>query len=330
MLEKNDNNENNLNSINIKKNCPYCNMNLSIFQFEDHILCHEFKQNHNGNNSNNINGYGIQKNDSNSFNQPEKEKIPEVLNTFKQKIGNFFDFININKNNTNICDEDNNVNNINNNKNNTNNNNIIINDRNNSNNNEKINNSTNENFSSMINNNLASLNNNIGEKINPVVSKVSNFFKNLINSKNNDSDGNSSGEEEQPIINFIRFRRHRRRSLSDDNIINVNENNENSNADLLLDELLEDNNLFEQNDTQEILRYIPTSIVKEQKKSTDNNNKCVICLSEFQVGEKESTLPCLHIFHSECIEKWIREKKWCPVCKFDISLQSLLEGNNNY
>ena len=181
----------------------------------------------------------------------------------------------------------------------------------------------------MINDNLTSINNNIGEKIKPVVSKVSNFFKNIINSKSDESEGNSSGEEEHPIINFIRLRRDRRRSLSDDNI-NVNENNENINTDLLLDELLEDNNLFEQNDIQEILRYIPTSIVKEQKKSTDNNNKCVICLSEFQVGEKESTLPCLHIFHSECIEKWISEKKWCPVCKFDISLQSLLEGNNNY
>ena len=328
MLE-NNNNENNINTINIKKNCPYCNMNLSIFELEDHILCHEFEQNHNGKYSNNINGFGIQKRNNNSINQPEKEKIPEVFNTFKQKIGNFFDSININKNNTNNCDENNNINNINNNENNTNNNNIIINNRNNSNNNGKINNSTNENFSSMINDNLTSINNNIGEKIKPVVSKVSNFFKNIINSKSDESEGNSSGEEEHPIINFIRFRRDRRRSLSDDNI-NVNENNENINTDLLLDELLEDNNLFEQNDIQEILRYIPTSIVKEQKKSTDNNNKCVICLSEFQVGEKESTLPCLHIFHSECIEKWISEKKWCPVCKFDISLQSLLEGNNNY
>ena len=328
MLE-NNNNENNINTINIKKNCPYCNMNLSIFELEDHILCHEFEQNHNGNYSNNIKGFGIQKRNNNSINQPEKEKIPEVFNTFKQKIGNFFDSININKNNTNNCDENNNINNINNNENNTNNNNIIINNRNSSNNNGKINNSTNENFSSMINDNLTSINNKKKKKIKPVVSKVSNFFKNIINSKSDESEGNSSGEEEHPIINFIRFRRDRRRSLSDDNI-NVNENNENINTDLLLDELLEDNNLFEQNDIQEILRYIPTSIVKEQKKSTDNNNKCVICLSEFQVGEKESTLPCLHIFHSECIEKWISEKKWCPVCKFDISLQSLLEGNNNY
>lgn len=326
MLENNNNNENNIDTINIKKICPYCNTSLSIFEFEDHILCHEFEQNHNGNYSNNINEFGMQTKNNNSINQPEKEKIPEVLNTFKQKIGNFFDSININKNNTNIRDEDNNAYN---NKNNTNNNNIMINNGNNNNNNGKINNSTNEFFSSLINDNLASINNNIGEKIKPVVSKVSNFFKNIINSKNDDDEGNSSGEEERPIINFIRFRRHRRRSLSDDNI-NVNENNENSNTDLLLDELLEDHNSFEQNDTQEILRYIPTSIVKEQKKSTDNNNKCVICLSEFQVGEKESTLPCLHIFHSECIEKWISEEKWCPVCKFDISLQSLLEGNNNY
>ena len=150
-------------------------------------------------------------------------------------------------------------------------------------------------------------------------------------SNNDDSDGDRSEDEEQPFINCIRFRRNRSRSLSDE-IINLDENNENNNSDLLLDELLviQEDDLLGKNDTQEILRYIPTSTVNEEKKKSDNNYNCVICLTEFKVGEKESTLPCLHIFHSECIEKWINEKKWCPICKFDISLKSLQEANNNY
>lgn len=328
--------DNNINTIDIRKDCPYCKMNLPIFEFEDHILNHEFAQNNNGNHSNNINGYGMHPKNSFNNNQFKKEKIPEVFETLKTKIGNLFNPMNDN----NICEEDNNINNnIDNNKNNninntiTYNNNNINNIRNNIEEEKDNNNNTKENISSMISNKFDSINNNINDKIKPVFNKVSNFFRDIIKPKSdNSSDGNNSSDEES-ILNIIRFRRHRRRSLSDDNENdddNDNENNSNNNnRDLYIDDLLRDDDdlLFEKEDTQEILRYIPTSIVKEVKRTNDNN-KCVICLSEFQVGEKESLLPCLHIFHSECIEKWIGEKKWCPVCKYDISLKSLLEENN--
>lgn len=329
--------DNNINTIDIRKDCPYCKMNLPIFEFEDHILNHEFAQNNNGNHSNNINGYGMHPKNSFNNNQFKKEKIPEVFESFKTKIGNLF---NAKNNINNICEEDNNINNnIDNNKNNNINNTITYNNNNINNirNNieeEKDNNNTKENISSMISNKFESINNNISDKIKPVFNKVSNFFKDIIKPKSdNSSDGNNSSDEES-ILNIIRFRRHRRRSLSvdnenDDDNDNENNSNNNNNRDLYIDDLLRDDDdfLFEKEDTQEILRYIPTSIVKEVKRTNDNN-KCVICLSEFQVGEKESILPCLHFFHSECIEKWIGEKKWCPVCKYDISLKSLLEENN--
>ena len=42
--------------------------------------------------------------------------------------------------------------------------------------------------------------------------------------------------------------------------------------------------------------------------------ECSICLEE--VGEKETTwLPCAHGFHKSCIEKWLKVKPECPVCR---------------
>ena len=47
---------------------------------------------------------------------------------------------------------------------------------------------------------------------------------------------------------------------------------------------------------------------------------CTICFDNFVIGEsKVSITPCLHVFHHECIEKWIKEKiinPLCPNCKF--------------
>ena len=47
---------------------------------------------------------------------------------------------------------------------------------------------------------------------------------------------------------------------------------------------------------------------------------CTICCDKFIIGESEvSVTPCFHVFHHECIKKWIEEKitnPHCPNCKF--------------
>lgn len=83
-------------------------------------------------------------------------------------------------------------------------------------------------------------------------------------------------------------------------------------------------NISEENDDENVTKLvsiIPVFTVKE--KNINNNNKCAICLSDFEVGEKKSTLPCMHSFHYNCIERWIKKKKSCPICKFEISFDYL-------
>ena len=62
-----------------------------------------------------------------------------------------------------------------------------------------------------------------------------------------------------------------------------------------------------------LMKLLPNSIIEKKI-----DNECVICLSGFKIGDKESTLPCLHIFHYKCLKKWIYENKWCPICKSEI------------
>jgi len=40
---------------------------------------------------------------------------------------------------------------------------------------------------------------------------------------------------------------------------------------------------------------------------------CVICLTDFELGEPIAHLPCGHIFHSECVNHWLLQHGSCPL-----------------
>jgi hypothetical protein len=42
---------------------------------------------------------------------------------------------------------------------------------------------------------------------------------------------------------------------------------------------------------------------------------CAVCLAEMEDGEAVMRLPCLHLFHQDCIGPWVRRAGNCPVCK---------------
>ncbi|KAH1031405.1 hypothetical protein J1N35_043579 [Gossypium stocksii] len=45
---------------------------------------------------------------------------------------------------------------------------------------------------------------------------------------------------------------------------------------------------------------------------------CMICLEELEVGFYASRMPCSHTFHGDCIEKWLKQSHYCPICRFEM------------
>ncbi|KAI3465748.1 hypothetical protein Pfo_022411 [Paulownia fortunei] len=70
---------------------------------------------------------------------------------------------------------------------------------------------------------------------------------------------------------------------------------------------------------------IPTadsSIQSLKTKVMDSGNieTCSICLEDFSHddGCEALCMPCSHIFHSNCIKKWLTTSHYCPLCRFEM------------
>ncbi|CAM9449984.1 unnamed protein product [Discosporangium mesarthrocarpum] len=69
------------------------------------------------------------------------------------------------------------------------------------------------------------------------------------------------------------------------------------------------------------IRRNPSFLFGPVKEPTELDSKhkprsCPVCLYEFQPQERVRIIPCLHQFHTECIDPWLRQNAICPVCKF--------------
>ncbi|XP_055832491.1 RING-H2 finger protein ATL78-like [Solanum dulcamara] len=64
------------------------------------------------------------------------------------------------------------------------------------------------------------------------------------------------------------------------------------------------------------LKTFPIITYTTELKHSGLDSECVICLSEFVVGEKVKVLPkCNHEFHVKCIDKWLNSHSSCPTCR---------------
>ena len=66
------------------------------------------------------------------------------------------------------------------------------------------------------------------------------------------------------------------------------------------------------------IRSMPTSTITNASSLPNDHSDCMVCLESFKVGDERKTLPCLHGFHSACVDKWLRTSASCPVCKHSI------------
>ena len=164
---------------------------------------------------------------------------------------------------------------------------------------------------------------------------ISDVFKDFFSEKSDDEneekkDNNSEIKLElknRPILKRI-IEKDILSSFSRKNSFQSQNNNEikHTNSHMIrTPELFDDDILsfdIEENQDENISKlvsFIPIFTVKKKNKFKEGNNKCDICKLHFRVGEKKNTLSCMHSFHYNCIERWIKSQKYCPVCKFNIS-----------
>ncbi|XP_057784794.1 RING-H2 finger protein ATL79-like [Salvia miltiorrhiza] len=65
---------------------------------------------------------------------------------------------------------------------------------------------------------------------------------------------------------------------------------------------------------------IPALTYAEGMKLAGEETECIICLTDFAVGEKIRVLDkCNHGFHLLCIQKWLISHSSCPTCRTNCS-----------
>jgi hypothetical protein len=71
------------------------------------------------------------------------------------------------------------------------------------------------------------------------------------------------------------------------------------------------------------IHSLPTQVVMQDPNVSMSSNPeirtCTICLEHYQKGQTRKCLPCLHGFHEDCIDTWLRSNASCPICKHHLS-----------
>ena len=69
---------------------------------------------------------------------------------------------------------------------------------------------------------------------------------------------------------------------------------------------------------EDIFEQLPESEIEDINQLSEEKKECIICLATFKKSDKITLLPCTHMFHSHCVESWLKVKDYCPVCQIKI------------
>jgi hypothetical protein len=67
-------------------------------------------------------------------------------------------------------------------------------------------------------------------------------------------------------------------------------------------------------DSLEVVRVPWQDTQGAEEEAEDFSESCAVCLAEFDNGDVMRRLPCKHLFHMNCIDKWLQKNKRCPLC----------------
>ena len=65
-------------------------------------------------------------------------------------------------------------------------------------------------------------------------------------------------------------------------------------------------------------RKAVSRMVLRKVSEEDSMVECSVCLDMMAVDSEVRELPCSHVYHRKCVDKWLIRKRKCPLCKLDI------------
>jgi len=66
------------------------------------------------------------------------------------------------------------------------------------------------------------------------------------------------------------------------------------------------------------INNLPTRICDNTSPTSGDTPKCLICQGEYELNEIIKTLPCSHEYHNICIDPWLRDHNFCPLCHEEV------------
>ncbi|KAJ6257054.1 hypothetical protein Dda_7938 [Drechslerella dactyloides] len=79
--------------------------------------------------------------------------------------------------------------------------------------------------------------------------------------------------------------------------------------------------------SQESIRNLQK--VKVTQAEVDDGTECVVCQDDLKFEEEVVKLPCRHIYHEECVVKWLETHDACPICRTPITPESERQPRSN-
>ncbi|XP_061895008.1 RING finger protein 11b isoform X1 [Entelurus aequoreus] len=79
-----------------------------------------------------------------------------------------------------------------------------------------------------------------------------------------------------------------------------------------------------------LIQHLPKGVYNPGQDGTKKKiRECVICMMDFVYGDPIRFLPCMHIYHMDCIDDWLMRSFTCPSCMepVDAALLSSYETN---
>ena len=297
-----------------KEICPYCQKSIEDKFFDDHIMCHELENEEQSNNNSNANNNINQQinNNINNNNQNNNNNSHYTGGLVYNLIKLFTGSNNNNQSNSNNNSSNNNNNNAN-------------------------SPSTLEKIFSTLSNTFSNINE-LNRQLNNVSIQYNTNSSSTSRSSSSSSNNRNNFFAPPPVV-YPSYNYNNNNNHSNNNNNNMqfpsNLDLPSNIANIILPNLIigerghvfnplnpnNNNNI----NIDAVMGLLPSSEIKE-KKEGDNNN-CIICLADFEVGDKVTSLPCLHMFHTDCIKNWLKSKNHCPICKYTITEESLRRGN---